>query len=387
MVWFQCEDCGETLKKPKLAKHIWQCSATRFSCIDCMLVFDRQGAMAHTSCVTEKEKYQLGATKPDGFVGNKNNYGGGNHRDASGKIIQGKQGKGNRDEGVDMFLGLSQSAPWRCSLCRVDCTSWETLEGHAAGKRHMAKCRTAAKAKANGGEGEGEGEGEENGGRQLQENEKKKEEDVVVEEETLRQDEGMNGDHDIVMNTVEKDKVVVKEKPSIEKIENSTKKRRKNDVQHHDEEEATTKRKSKKQRIVEKAIEARSEKRIKRKENDLKEAKIKRLQMKNKIKGKSNSSNMNGIGNEIDDDKEKQKQKKKMGSWASRKRGIKIRWKSLAIEELSKSNDGHMSLQGLVSRLIRASQTDETDSSRLEAIMCILKSNKLVAQGGIIRLK
>ena len=54
MVWFQCEDCGETLKKPKLAKHVWQCSAMRFSCIDCCAVFDRAGAMAHTSCVTEK---------------------------------------------------------------------------------------------------------------------------------------------------------------------------------------------------------------------------------------------------------------------------------------------------------------------------------------------
>ena len=54
MVWFQCEDCGETLKKPKLAKHVWQCSAMRFSCIDCCMVFDRNGAMAHTSCVMEK---------------------------------------------------------------------------------------------------------------------------------------------------------------------------------------------------------------------------------------------------------------------------------------------------------------------------------------------
>jgi hypothetical protein len=27
MVWFQCEDCGENLKKPKLAGHFRSCSA------------------------------------------------------------------------------------------------------------------------------------------------------------------------------------------------------------------------------------------------------------------------------------------------------------------------------------------------------------------------
>ena len=27
MVWFQCEDCGENLKKPKLASHFRCCSA------------------------------------------------------------------------------------------------------------------------------------------------------------------------------------------------------------------------------------------------------------------------------------------------------------------------------------------------------------------------
>jgi hypothetical protein len=27
MVWFQCEDCGENLKKPKLAGHFRCCSA------------------------------------------------------------------------------------------------------------------------------------------------------------------------------------------------------------------------------------------------------------------------------------------------------------------------------------------------------------------------
>jgi cell growth-regulating nucleolar protein len=31
MVWFQCEDCGENLKKPKLAGHFRSCSAWKVS--------------------------------------------------------------------------------------------------------------------------------------------------------------------------------------------------------------------------------------------------------------------------------------------------------------------------------------------------------------------
>ena len=29
MVWFQCEDCGENLKKPKLAGHFRSCYASK----------------------------------------------------------------------------------------------------------------------------------------------------------------------------------------------------------------------------------------------------------------------------------------------------------------------------------------------------------------------
>lgn len=31
MVWFQCEDCGDNLKKPKLPNHFRVCSANRVS--------------------------------------------------------------------------------------------------------------------------------------------------------------------------------------------------------------------------------------------------------------------------------------------------------------------------------------------------------------------
>jgi hypothetical protein len=52
MVWFQCEDCGDTLKKPKVKGHSGSCSASRFSCIDCLQVFDKWSVQNHTSCVT-----------------------------------------------------------------------------------------------------------------------------------------------------------------------------------------------------------------------------------------------------------------------------------------------------------------------------------------------
>ena len=84
MVWFQCDDCGESLKKPKLEGHFRSCSASRLSCIDCNATFGRAGtdgyavlliiwpappaltlpfflharaeAALHTSCVTEYQK-------------------------------------------------------------------------------------------------------------------------------------------------------------------------------------------------------------------------------------------------------------------------------------------------------------------------------------------
>ena len=31
MVWFQCEDCGENLRKPKLPNHFGRCSAYKVS--------------------------------------------------------------------------------------------------------------------------------------------------------------------------------------------------------------------------------------------------------------------------------------------------------------------------------------------------------------------
>ncbi|KAL5149385.1 UBP1-associated proteins 1C [Glycine soja] len=57
MVWFQCEDCGDNLKKPKLSSHFRTCSAYKLSCIDCGEIFGRDTVQDHTQCITEAEKY------------------------------------------------------------------------------------------------------------------------------------------------------------------------------------------------------------------------------------------------------------------------------------------------------------------------------------------
>ncbi|KAI8590420.1 LYAR-type C2HC zinc finger-domain-containing protein [Geranomyces variabilis] len=58
MVSFVCESCQETLKKPKLEQHTYRCQYAQFSCIDCSTTFQGTDYRAHTSCISEAEKYQ-----------------------------------------------------------------------------------------------------------------------------------------------------------------------------------------------------------------------------------------------------------------------------------------------------------------------------------------
>lgn len=58
MVYFECQKCNETVKKPKLAKHLQFCKSAFVSCIDCSKVFGWEEWEAHTSCVSEAQKYQ-----------------------------------------------------------------------------------------------------------------------------------------------------------------------------------------------------------------------------------------------------------------------------------------------------------------------------------------
>jgi len=40
MPWFYCDQCGDSIKKPAIQKHIQQCGGWYFTCIDCSLNFD-----------------------------------------------------------------------------------------------------------------------------------------------------------------------------------------------------------------------------------------------------------------------------------------------------------------------------------------------------------
>ncbi|MED6186016.1 hypothetical protein PIB30_062643 [Stylosanthes scabra] len=123
MVWFQCEDCGDNLKKPKLAGHLRTCSAYRLSCIDCGETFGQDTVQNHTQCMTEAEKYG-----------------------PKGQVKNGTPAKPNKDGNkqkpeVDINVGLSERPPWFCSLCNTQATSKQTLLLHADGKKHRAKAR------------------------------------------------------------------------------------------------------------------------------------------------------------------------------------------------------------------------------------------------------
>lgn len=134
MVWFQCEDCGDNLKKPKLPNHFRTCSATKLSCIDCGQTFGQESVQGHTQCITEAEKYG-----PKG-------------QGAAMSVTTPKSNKDSKQQpDFDILVGLSERPPWFCSLCNTKATSKQTLLLHAEGKKHKAKARGfhAAKKQSN----------------------------------------------------------------------------------------------------------------------------------------------------------------------------------------------------------------------------------------------
>ncbi|KAI8813643.1 LYAR-type C2HC zinc finger-domain-containing protein [Cladochytrium replicatum] len=64
MVSFVCDACQTTLKKQKLDQHASRCQYAQFSCVDCMKTFNGIEYRAHTSCISEAEKYQKALYKP-----------------------------------------------------------------------------------------------------------------------------------------------------------------------------------------------------------------------------------------------------------------------------------------------------------------------------------
>jgi hypothetical protein len=71
MVSFNCDGCGDVVKKPKLDSHSQRCHAS-FTCLDCSRTFQNANAWrSHTSCITEAEKYEKSMWK-GGLANGKN---------------------------------------------------------------------------------------------------------------------------------------------------------------------------------------------------------------------------------------------------------------------------------------------------------------------------
>lgn len=59
MVYFECQGCSETLKKPAVRKHLnSRCRGCAVTCVDCGTCFPDPEWEAHTSCISEAKKYQ-----------------------------------------------------------------------------------------------------------------------------------------------------------------------------------------------------------------------------------------------------------------------------------------------------------------------------------------
>lgn len=56
MVWFDCE-CGESLKKPSVAKHFQSRKCSFVTCVDCSSTFHGNDFESHIKCISEAQKY------------------------------------------------------------------------------------------------------------------------------------------------------------------------------------------------------------------------------------------------------------------------------------------------------------------------------------------
>jgi cell growth-regulating nucleolar protein len=184
MVWFICDDCGDTIKKPQLKKHFNACSASILSCVDCGQEFNRHTVQGHTTCVTEHEKYALGATKPGGKASAFNGT-------AAKEKMGGQTGPFRGEERTDDIIGreyLATKAPWLCSCCNIECTGAETLKSHALGKKHKRKATTLRKQKEEGKATEEKPKKSPEEKKKRKEEKKRKREEAMTEEEKVKEE-------------------------------------------------------------------------------------------------------------------------------------------------------------------------------------------------------
>ncbi|CAG8120676.1 unnamed protein product [Penicillium olsonii] len=115
MVSFSCEACGDVLTKKKLDPHRGQCRGASFTCIDCMVHFYGTEYRAHTSCMSEAQKYQgaLYKEKPQ-----KNQKKGQNQSQKQNANANAKQAPNNRHQQPRVEDGsegeTSKTAPPPC---------------------------------------------------------------------------------------------------------------------------------------------------------------------------------------------------------------------------------------------------------------------------------
>ncbi|CAB3364073.1 Hypothetical predicted protein [Cloeon dipterum] len=62
MVYFICNNCGDSLKKNQVDQHFYKprCKGCSVSCMDCHRDFDSKSYAQHNQCITEQEKYSGG---------------------------------------------------------------------------------------------------------------------------------------------------------------------------------------------------------------------------------------------------------------------------------------------------------------------------------------
>ena len=144
MVWFVCDDCGDSIKKPALKKHFNNCSASRLSCVDCGAEFDRYcGAITHEVRDRTREVRARGdqAGREGERCFRRFNQGGGDARTSCSRSSNSSRA-GEEKEKIVGREYLATEAPWMCSCCNVECTGAETLKSHALGKKHKRKAKT-----------------------------------------------------------------------------------------------------------------------------------------------------------------------------------------------------------------------------------------------------
>lgn len=103
MVFFTCNHCGESLKKPAVEKHYtWKSckGATPFlTCVDCLKDFRADEYREHTKCVSELERYSA-----KGFVGKPDKNKGAQKQEIWCDVIQQLQTKAGIDATVRQAL-------------------------------------------------------------------------------------------------------------------------------------------------------------------------------------------------------------------------------------------------------------------------------------------